>query len=293
MGDCFDSKGNPTTNFNPAYCQAQLTVKQGGNPNLGPEKSKQWNIGLVFQPIKDWSMTVDFWKIKLRDEIAIADPDQLLSDFLAQFLANPNLSYDASTAKLSAAGKAALNGGATGPGIVRNAATGNLGYVSAQFANIAKIDTQGVDVSIRGVLGRTAWGMFSVGNETSYLNSRKQDGVETVNTYLQFGPVPRVKSNTFMDWQLGNWSSNLTYHWQSKYQDQGAVPVIVGAYETFDLSVVYTGIKNLSLRAGVQNLLDRDPPYSRQGDYFQVGFDPTYVDPRGRTIVLGARYSFK
>jgi iron complex outermembrane receptor protein len=42
----------------------------------------------------------------------------------------------------------------------------------------------------------------------------------------------------------------------------------------------------------VQNLLDRKPPYSRQGDYFQVGYDPTYADPRGRTFVLGARYNF-
>ncbi|MBI3368712.1 MAG: TonB-dependent receptor [Burkholderiales bacterium] len=292
VGNCFDSAGAPSANFNPSFCQAQLTVKQGGNPNLGPEKSKQWNIGLVFQPVKDWSATVDFWKIKLRDEIAIPDADQRLGDFISQFLTNPGAAYDASTAKLTAAGKAALNGGATGAGIVRNASTGNLAYVSIQFDNIAKIDTSGVDVSLRGVLARTEYGQFNLGLETAYLMSRKQDNVETVGQYLQFGPVVRMKNNVMFDWNLGNWSSNLSYHWQSSYADVGNVRR-VGSYETFDLSVVYTGIKNLSLRAGVQNLLDRDPPYSRQGDYFQVGFDPTYVDPRGRTFVLGARYTFK
>ena len=91
---------------------------------------------------------------------------------------------------------------------------------------------------------------------------------------------------------MGPWLSNVTYHWQSGYRDFGGTRD-VGAYDTTDLSVSYKGIKNLSLRVGVQNLLDRAPPYSRQGKYFQVGYDPTYVDPRGRTFVLNATYGWK
>jgi len=112
-----------------------------------------------------------------------------------------------------------------------------------------------------------------------------------VGQYAQFGPVLRTKEAVSLDWERGGWNANLTYHWQSGYRDFGGTRD-VGQYETFDLSVGYKGIKNLSLNLGVQNLLDRKPPYSRQGDYFQVGYDPTYADPRGRTFVLGARYTF-
>ena len=292
VGNCFDDRGEPTSNFNPAYCQAQLTVKQGGNPDLGPEKSKQWNIGLIFQPVRDWSASVDIWQIKMRDQIAIEDPDDLLGTFIADYLANPDIAYDASTAKLSTAGKAALNGGATRVGIVRDPRTGYLDYVSAQFNNIASINTKGIDLSLKGVLARTTMGQFNLGIEVSHLLSRKQDGVETVGQFLQFGPVARTKSSVALDWSQGSWAADLTYRWQSGYRDSGDTRD-VGAYEIFDLSMAYRGIKNLTLRAGIQNLFDRDPPYSRQGDYFHVGYDPTYTDPRGRTFTLAAKYTFK
>lgn len=292
VGNCFDSRGEPTANFNPAYCQAQLTVKQGGNPNLGPEKSKQWNIGMVFQPVRDWSATIDFWQIKMRDQIGIADPDSLLADFLSAYLENPDASYDPSTARLSAAGKAALNGGASGVGIVRDAKTGYLDYVSAQFNNIASIKTKGIDLSLKGVLARTSMGQFNLGLETSYLLSRKQDGVETVGIYQSFGPVVRTKNNVSLDWMQGSWAADLAYRWQSGYRDSGDTRD-VGSYEIFDLSVAYRGIKNLTVRAGIQNLFDRDPPYSRQGDYFHVGYDPTYADPRGRTFSLAVKYNWQ
>lgn len=292
VGDCFTAAGAPTANFNPAYCQAQLTVRQGGNPNLGPEKSKQWNVGLVFQPVKDWSATVDIWQIKMRDQIAIADPDSLLEEFIGPFLANQNIAYDATTAHLTAAAKAALNAGATGLGINRNAASGLLGYVSAQFNNISSISTKGIDLSLKGVLARTSVGQFNLSLETSHLLTRKQDGVETLGVYQSFGPVARTKHSIGFDWIQGAWNANVAYRWQSGYLDAGGLRR-VGSYEIFDLGIRYTGVKNLTLSLGVLNLFDRDPPYSRQNDYFHVGYDPTYADPRGRTFNLAAKYTFK
>jgi iron complex outermembrane receptor protein len=292
VGDCFTATGAPSANFNPAYCQAQLTVKQGGNPNLGPEKSTQWNFGLALQPNRDWSATIDFWSIKVKGQIAIADPDALLSDFISQFLVNPNIAYDASTAKLSTAGKAAINAGASGVGIVKNAATGNLDYVSAQYNNLGSINTRGVDVSVKGTLARTSYGEFRASWDLSYLTKEDQDGFNLVGGYSQFGPVKRVKHALSTDWDYGAWNTNVSYHWESSYKDIGDTRT-VAPWEYFDLAVSYRGIKNLTLNAGIQNIFNNNPPYSRQNDYFQVGYDPTYADPRGRTYVLGLRYTFK
>jgi len=38
---------------------------------------------------------------------------------------------------------------------------------------------------------------------------------------------------------------------------------------------------------------DTAPPLTNQQDAFQVGYDPTYVDPRGRTFYAAVRYAFK
>ena len=50
--------------------------------------------------------------------------------------------------------------------------------------------------------------------------------------------------------------------------------------------------RGLEITGGVRNIFDRDPPASRQGSTFQVGYDARYYDPRGRTYHLAMRYAF-
>ena len=47
------------------------------------------------------------------------------------------------------------------------------------------------------------------------------------------------------------------------------------------------------ITAGVRNLFDRDPPTTNQNQSFQVGYDPTYADPRGRFCYLSLRYGMR
>jgi iron complex outermembrane receptor protein len=41
------------------------------------------------------------------------------------------------------------------------------------------------------------------------------------------------------------------------------------------------------LTIGVRNLLDTDPPVTNQTAHFQLGYDPLYADPLGRTWTMG------
>jgi iron complex outermembrane recepter protein len=292
VGDCYDAGGNPTANFNPQFCNAQLTVLQGGNRNLKPESSKQSNIGLVLQPTKDMTISIDLWRIRQKDGIAIPDADARLEDFLAGLVADPSVAYDPTTAKLSTGARAALNANtASGAGISRSAA-GNLGPVSIQFDNISIVETRGVDVAVSALLARTSVGEFRAATEGTYMAYWKQDGTDFVAQFLQFGPLPRWKQKTTVEWSQSGWLAGLTFNYQSGYEDQGATRK-VAAYETFDLFGSYSGVRNLKVNVGVRNLLDRDPPFSRQNAYFQVGWDPTYADPRGRTYTMSLNYQFK
>ena len=58
-----------TFNANNPACAFQFTTVTGGNPNLKPEKSQSYTLGLVVEPIKDLSIDLDSWWIFLKNQI--------------------------------------------------------------------------------------------------------------------------------------------------------------------------------------------------------------------------------
>ena len=52
-------------------------------------------------------------------------------------------------------------------------------------------------------------------------------------------------------------------------------------------------MRNWTLAAGIKNLADRNPPLSIQIGTNQIGYDPTYTDPRGRLLWASVTYAVK
>ena len=67
----------------------------------------------------------------------------------------------------------------------------------------------------------------------------------------------------------------------------------VKAYSLWNLSAGWEATQALTLRAGVQNLLNETPPFSQQAYFFISGYDPSYTDTRGRFAYVSAKYTFK
>jgi iron complex outermembrane receptor protein len=68
----------------------------------------------------------------------------------------------------------------------------------------------------------------------------------------------------------------------------------VGKTSLWNLSATWTGMKGLTLQAGVLNLFNSDPPYSNQTLRFQArAYDDRFASPLGRTWQLAAKYEFK
>lgn len=271
--------------FDPKYCNAQLTVKQGGNPDLKPEKSKQYTAGFVVEPAANVSLRLDYFNIDQRDVIGILSADAKLADYIANF--NPATKTSTSIYAKDVVTKV-------------DAATGRtvIAYVKAGYANVSTQKTSGLDASFKLRIPKTAVGDFTLGVEGTYLGSQKTrstaGGAETENVgqYALFGPVVRFKHTTSVTWDRGPWSAYLGYNYQSAYADQGGTRE-VSPYETWDTALTWSGIKNLKVKLGIRNLTDRSPPFTIQNSYFQVGFDPTYVDPRGRTYRAAIEYKFR
>ena len=260
-----------------AFCNTQLTARQGGNAELEPEKAKQFSIGLVFEPTANVSIGVDYFDIRMKNAISFVSGDDILADWYAN---------------------------QTGPGtsssrfadrLVADAQTGYLSYVQAGYENVGELRIAGVDVSVKGRFA-TPLGTVRPGYEATYLTRDKSRFFDTdfssnLGQYASSGPSIRLKQSVSLGLDRGPWAINGNYYWQSGYVDYSGARK-VGAYETMDLQAQYTGIKNLSLTFGIRNLFDKAPPASDQDDYFQVGFDPTYADVKLRTYYVRASYKF-
>jgi len=113
--------------------------------------------------------------------------------------------------------------------------------------------------------------------------------------------VQRWRHKLNVDWDSGPVGLTLTNTYLSGYRDQN-VPGLaapewndrdVKAYSLWDLTGSWRITSQLRLRGGVLNLLDTAPPFTNQSRYFQVTWDSTYGDPRGRSLFVNLQYSFK
>jgi iron complex outermembrane receptor protein len=113
--------------------------------------------------------------------------------------------------------------------------------------------------------------------------------------------VQRWRHKLNLDWDYNAVSLSLGNTYFSGYRDQN-IPGLadpgwndrdVKAYSLWDFTGSYAFSKNLKLRGGVINLLDTAPPFTNQSRYFEVTWDPTYGDPRGRSYFMNLQYKFK
>ena len=97
------------------------------------------------------------------------------------------------------------------------------------------------------------------------------------------------------------WSTTLANRYINSYTDENNPDRVtdptklghkVDSYSVWDLFVAFKGVKNLTLRAGVKNIFNEDPPASNQGATFQNGYDPRIHDIFGRVYSISASYKF-
>lgn len=280
--------------FDPLYCGAQLSVTNSGNASLQPEKSEQWSLGFVFEPTREFSVSADFWWINQKDLLFFPDGDVIIQDCINGF--------DAASLTCS--------GGLSSLARTRNTVIPGYGNVKVwntaynQIQNFADQNTNGVDVEAKWRIPAADLGNLTFGYQGTYILSQEQrvtfipgqDWDSTDGTFALNGPVVRYKHLLTGSWQSGPWIVTLSNNYQSGYEDQytdaeGNI-VNVSPWSTWDLFVRWSGVKNLVLTAGINNLANREPPVTNQQQYFQIGYDPTYVNPRGRTPYLTVQYKF-
>ncbi len=252
----------------------------GGNENLRPETSKQGTLGIVVEPFKGFSASLDWWAINIKDRI--------LKRSATDVLKNPTV-YAAN--------------------IIRNS-EGLIEFVDARWFNASGAKTRGIDLGLRGD-GKFGdgykWSATLDGTWTDSYKFAEVDGQpykEYVGQFFTRDLYLRWKHAATLSVSRGDWNVLLSNNFASGYKDQlpnggkGALPAgfdpDVSSYTRFGLSTTYTGFKNTTLTVGVQNLFDRDPPFTAHNvdDVVGAGWDPRVADPRGRAFTFNVKYKF-
>jgi iron complex outermembrane receptor protein len=277
-------------------CGLQPQVQNGGNPNLKPEKSKTFTVGVAFEPVKDLTFSVDYWNIKLRDQINVLPLDTIIADptrYAANFVRCNTLPI---------AVQDTLN---RCTGLDNNSPA--IGYIIQTNDNIGKIKTNGLDFTAGYNMKLGGMGSLALTYDGTYVRSYQYQTnpsdpyKENVGVYIDGSPVFKWKHNLSAAWALNNLGARMSLRHLSGYRDQNDPSTVVGgasfygdveAYTLVDLSATYKFTKLSSLTIGVKNLFDKDPPFSNQSNRSQRGYDPRYTDPLGRSLFVRAAYGF-
>jgi iron complex outermembrane receptor protein len=273
------------TNPPQARCATQFTVRNSSSPDLKPEKSRQWAIGAVLEPLPWLSATIDYWSIEKKDQIGQITGDAIMADpaLYAQYNAR----------------------------VIRGT-DGYITYIDQPIENLGGLRTSGVDMSVR-----TRWNLAEMGRlglefDATYLTQWEQQNgkgnpfVSYLGTAGDGGgiqPVPRWQHTLAADWQWGNWGVRLENLFTKGWTEQaGLVEANVGVAvdhkvkdtNRFNLGITWTGLEHLALTLGARNLFDTDPPFTAVSSYgsHAAGFAGSFVDPRGRIWYAKATYKF-
>ncbi len=257
----------------------QLAIDRFSNPDLQPEKSKQFSLGVVYEPSRNWSGSVDYWSIRKTDIISEIGEETIFG--------NP----------------AYYNN----PAIVSRFSDGFVNVITVKKENRGKLNTSGLDLALRWRGENGPYGRFSAGlvgtviTEYQFATDPRSPLVDGLGRFRDDKAVQRWRHKLNLDWDRGPFGLTLTNTYLSSYRDQN-VPGLaapewnnrdVDAYSLWDLTGSYRFTKSLRLRAGVLNLLDTAPPFTNQARYFQTMWDSSYGDPRGRSYYASLTYSFK
>ena len=254
-------------------CGQQFKRVTGGNPDLKAEESRNITAGIVFEPMKNLVFNVDYFNIKVDNQIDSVSEASIFND----------------PAKYANR-------------FVRNA-DGSLDSILMNLSNLGGTKTSGFDVGVQWrSVDSPRYGRLGVAIEGTYVDKfdfQTEQGGEwqhAVGVYnSDFGlPMIRWKHNATISWNYADWGINLQQLYTRGYVDQNAAGQDhhVDNYTLYNLSGTYSGFKNMQLTLGIKNLFDQAPSASNVVDNFQYGYDPRVTDPMGRVYFGRATYKF-
>jgi outer membrane receptor protein involved in Fe transport len=273
----------------------------GGNKGLKPEEGDTYTAGLVITPkaIRNLALTVDYYHIKVNHYIASIDPSLIIS----QCASTGDSYYCGLFHRDPQSG--AIFGSTIGGG-----------YIVSTTLNTGYLETSGVDFTADYTRHIGAFGKLNFNLVGTLLTSQISEPLPGLGTYDCKGlygytcgePNPIWRHVARVTWTAPN-DATLSLSWRYfdavKLSSLSSNPFLtntpsqinaqIPAYNYFDLAGTYKLNKAIELRAGINNLFDKQPPAISTGILSAFGNGNTFpgvYDPLGRNLFVGLTAAF-
>jgi len=283
----------------------QCATLQGGNPALSPETAKTFTVGFTTTPrfIRGFTASVDYYRINLKDVIGSIPLGVIVQrclqtgnpDFCSQIVRGPS-------------------------GILFGTTVAGAGYINGANVNIGAKKFSGIDFQAAYALPLEDWGVDSIGGisvnfTATYLMKTSTTPLPGDPTYECVGLYgtqcetlnPRWRQSLRVNWTTP-WDLTLSATWRYiggvKLETDTNEPTIGrGTVDPFnhtlpqrsylDLAALWHVSDRFSVRAGLNNAFDQDPPLvqNRLSGTGSPNTYPTY-DLLGRHFFMALTANF-
>lgn len=265
-------EGVPATYTQP---EPNVPASVGGNPELQPETSENWTLGLVYTPASapGASITLDWYDIKIDDTISTYGAQNLL-DLCATTGQRCNF--------------------------IEREANGEIVEVADGPINLNSTEVSGIDMVAR-LLADTGAGSWNFTLSASWLldftlKSTLPDGstevVDKVGTASSRESYPKLRAMFTTEWKNGPWGVNykLRYIGETEETTVATGPREINPVFYNDISGSYSMDNGLFVRLGIDNILDQQPRESLTNQ--NINFDISTYDPIGRFMYAQLGWNF-
>lgn len=277
----------------------------GGNPTLNPEKATTKTLGVVLQPrwIPRLAITADWYDIKIKGAIRGFGADAILSNCIANTTATSV---------------------ASSCGLIHRDPGGSLWLTANGFTtdlphNVGAVETRGVDANLAYSYRFGRMGTLSAAFNGTWVDKYVvNDGLNPVYDCAGYygatcgSPLPKWRHKARLTFQLPD-GIGISAAWRyiGKVKHEGlnpsaavngaGIPPIgarVPAQSYFDLAGTFTVGDHYTLRLGVNNIFDKNPPIFTSGNgacgagFCNGNTYPGTYDALGRYIFAGATINF-
>lgn len=256
----------------------QYNQLAGGISTLIPEESDTISFGFVFTPeaLPGLDITVDWFNITVDD--AINPPG-------AQFILNSCVFKGLECDR--------VNRGKSGTLWIGSDNIVNLDD------NLAYQEREGIDLAVNYGFDIGDAGSISLGYTAAYVTKNDREpipGAEIVDCNGKWGgrcssPNPQYRHNMRLNWESnGSVTTSLAWRYHGKVDDDAQTSKVENfdAQSYFDLSLLWALNDQSTVRLGINNLFDKEPPIAKGGANGNV--EVTEYDVLGRYLFLGFSY---
>jgi len=270
-----------------SYSGSGVVVNRTGNRNLNSETGKTLTAGMVFAPSRNLSLTVDYFRVTLDNQV-----DDLSLDTLVRTEADCRPLTPGGTTKLNPSSATCVDALSRITRYTSGSLAGQIASIRVNPVNIAREKTSGLDIAFRGSLP-TGIGTFTLSLSHSHVfnHSFQQYPGDPVINKLAYDSgyyLPRDKSNGSISWSSGGLDLTVSGTRLGKLPNYDEDAYLKASY-LFNATLQYDFTDHLRGSLTVRNLFDTNPVKDPSWSSYPY-YNTSWFDSVGRSVFMQLTY---